>query len=167
MIHHISIPARAPRHVAEVLAELMHGYAGPFIGPLAGAYAAYAEDAHGSGIEVYPEDTLVVPSDGGGSLGTRAPGQAVPQSAFHALVSVPASRGEIERVGAREGWLTRHCWRGPTAAPLFELYEFWVENRVLLELVTEDMLAPYVAIAQGAAQRALLARRAAQARAAG
>jgi hypothetical protein len=42
---------------------------------------------------------------------------------------------------------------------LFELYEFWVENRIMLELATEDMLARYVAIANGAAQRAMLAKR--------
>ncbi|MEZ5643451.1 MAG: hypothetical protein R3E70_15755 [Burkholderiaceae bacterium] len=47
---------------------------------------------------------------------------------------------------------------------MFELYEFWVENRVLLELVTEDMLAPYVAIA-GLRAAYLLARRARKARA--
>jgi len=28
MIHHVSIPAREPRHVAEVLAELMGGSSG-------------------------------------------------------------------------------------------------------------------------------------------
>ena len=33
MIHHVSIPARDPRHVAEVLAELMAGQCHPF-GPL-------------------------------------------------------------------------------------------------------------------------------------
>jgi hypothetical protein len=42
---------------------------------------------------------------------------------------------------------------------LFELYEFWVENRVLLELVTEDMLASYVKVANARAQRELLAAR--------
>ena len=42
---------------------------------------------------------------------------------------------------------------------LFELYEFWVENRVMLEIVTEDMLPPYLRIANGAAQSALLATR--------
>jgi hypothetical protein len=30
MIHHVSIPAREPRHVAEVLAELMGGKCHPF-----------------------------------------------------------------------------------------------------------------------------------------
>jgi hypothetical protein len=161
MIHHISIPAADPKHVAEVLAELMHGYAGPFIGPVPGAYVAYAQDAHGSGIEVYPERTIVVPDEGRGPIGLRQPGEALPEHAFHALVSVPAERTDNERIGKREGWITRHYWRGPPGIKLFELYEFWVENRVMLELVTLDMLPPYVAIAHGAAQRTLLARRAA------
>jgi hypothetical protein len=39
MIHHVSIPAREPRHVAEVLAELMGGKCHPF-GPLEGAFMA-------------------------------------------------------------------------------------------------------------------------------
>ena len=33
MIRHVSIPARDPRHVAAVLAELMQGRAYPFPGP--------------------------------------------------------------------------------------------------------------------------------------
>ena len=39
MIHHVSIPAREPQHVAEVLAELMGGKCYPF-GPLEGAFSA-------------------------------------------------------------------------------------------------------------------------------
>lgn len=76
--------------------------------------------------------------------------------AVHALVSVPCDRATIERIGAREGWRTRHFWRGPGDVRLFELYEFWVENRVMLELVTPEMAKPYIAIANGAAQRRLL-----------
>ena len=159
MIHHISIPARDPGHVAKVLAELMQGYAGPFVGPIPGAYAAYANDAHGSGVEVYPDSTVLLRRDGDGPIGTRKPGEDLPQHAFHALMSVPSQRGDIERIGEREGWHTRHHWRGPPGVRLFELYEFWVENRVMLELVTADMLPPYVAIANGPAQRALLERR--------
>lgn len=79
--------------------------------------------------------------------------------AFHALISVTADRATIERIGAREGWRTRHFWRGPRGMRLFELYEFWVENRVMLEIVTEDMLPPYVRIANGRAQSELLAAR--------
>ncbi|HMA11414.1 MAG TPA: hypothetical protein VKO83_05975, partial [Steroidobacteraceae bacterium] len=86
-------------------------------------------------------------------------GEAPSGVAFHALISVTADRATIERTGQREGWLTRHLWRGPPGVKLFELYEFWVENRILLELVTPDMLPAYVRVANGAAQRELLARR--------
>lgn len=64
MIHHVSIPARDPAHVANVLAELLGGYAGPFIGPIPGASVVYQEDEHGSGIEIYPERTVLVPGAG-------------------------------------------------------------------------------------------------------
>ena len=155
MIHHVSMPARDPQHVAQVLAELFGGYAGPFIGPMPGAWVVYQEDGHGSGIEVYSERTTLVPGDDDAMGGIRM--GDVPQAvAFHALISVKADRSTIERIGAREGWRTRHFWRGPPGTRLFELYEFWVENRIMLELVTEDMLAAYVKVANGAAQRALL-----------
>ena len=61
MIHHVSIPAREPQHVAEVLAELMYGTCVPF-GPLEGAFMARSNDANGTMIEVYPERaTLDIP----------------------------------------------------------------------------------------------------------
>lgn len=162
MIHHISIPARDPERVAKVLAELLGGhtggYAGPFVGPIPGAWAAYAEDAHGTGVEVYPERATLVPGEDAG-MGAVALREAPAAVAFHALISVKAGRADIERVGAREGWRTLHFWRGPNPqVRLFELYEFWVENRVMLELVTEDMVEAYRKIAQGPAQRDLLAR---------
>jgi hypothetical protein len=155
VIHHVSIPARDPQHVARVLAELLGGYAGPFIGPMPGAWVVYQEDGVGTGIEVYTEDTLIVPGENRtlGRVERGAPPQAV---AFHALISVKADRASIERIGAREGWRTLHFWRGPPGLRLFELYEFWVENRVMLEIVTEDMVEAYVRIANGAAQRQLL-----------
>jgi hypothetical protein len=160
MIHHVSIAAREPERVARVLAELTGGYAGPFIGPFPGAFVVYAEDGVGTGIEVYAERTQIVPG-AGEEMGLGVQGEAPAPNAFHALISVKADRATIERVGAREGWRTLHFWRGPGGMRLFELYEFWVENRVMLELVTEDMVPPYVAIANGAAQQKLLAARAA------
>src|SRR4029079_12826167 len=125
MIHHVSIPARDPPHVARVLAELLGGYAGPFIGPMPGAWVVDQEDGVGTGIEVYTEDTQIVPGANGtlGSVQRGTPPQAV---AFHALISVKADRASIERTGAREGWRTLHFWRGPPGLRLFELYEFWV-----------------------------------------
>jgi hypothetical protein len=160
MIHHVSIPARDPQHVATVLAELLGGYAGPFIGPIQGAWVAYQEDAFGSGIEVYPETTTVV--SGIPDNEAQVVHRDAPQSlAFHALMSVKVDRAAIERIGAREGWKTQHFWRGPQGMQLFELYEMWVENRILFELATEDMVAAYAKIANGPAQRQLIAARAA------
>ena len=159
MIHHVSIPARDPEHVARVLAELLGGYAGPFVGPMQGAWVVYQEDGYGTGIEVYDERTTIVPGEGDGMGEARLaePPRAI---AFHALISVKTDRATIERIGAREGWRTKHFWRGPGQVRLFELYELWVENRVMLELATEDMLPAYVRIANAAAQRELLAARA-------
>jgi len=156
MIHHVSIPARDPERVARVLAELLGGYAGPFIGPFPGAYVAYAEDAHGTGIEVYPERMVVVP---GAADAMAEAVQAEPPTAlaFHALLSVKVDRATIEKIGAREGWRTQHFWRGPRGVKLFELYEMWIENRVMFELATEDMITAYARIANGPAQRKLLA----------
>lgn len=157
MIHHVSIPARDPAHVAKVLAELFGGYAGPFIGPIPGAWVVYQEDGHGSGLEIYRDTTQLYP-DADGPHGQVRQGAAPTGVAFHALISVKVDRATIERIGAREGWITRHYWRGPPGVRLFELYEFWVENRILLELATPDMLEGYVRIANGPAQRELLSR---------
>ena len=158
MIHHVSIPARHPERVARVLAEMFGGYAGPFVGSIPGAWVVYQEDGFGTGVEVYDERTMLVPADGD-AMGEVRLGEPPHAVAFHALISVEADRATIERIGAREGWRTRHFWRGPRGMRLFELYEFWVENRVMLEIVTEDMLPPYLRIANGPAQSALLATR--------
>ena len=159
MIHHVSIPARDPEHVAKVLGELLGGYVGPFIGPIAGSWVAYADDAYGTGFEIYPERTTLVPGNSD-EMGEVEMCDVPTAFAFHALVSVKADRATIERIGAREGWRTKHFWRGPTSeVRLFELYEFWVENRILLELATEDMVTDYVKITNGPAQQRLLAYR--------
>jgi hypothetical protein len=162
MIHHVSIPAREPEHVARVLAELLGGYAGPFVGPMPGAWVVYQEDGFGTGIEVYDERTLNVPG-AGDAMGETQLGDAPRAVAFHALISVKTDRATIEAIGAREGWRTKHFWRGPPGIRLFELYEFWVENRVMLEIATEDMLPGYLQIASASAQRTLLAKRGAPA----
>jgi hypothetical protein len=84
---------------------------GPFIGPILGSWVAYADDAHGSGFEVYPERTTLVPGKGDG-MGEVELHDAPASLAFHALVSVKADRATIEQTGAREGWRTKHFWRG-------------------------------------------------------
>jgi len=60
MIHHLSIAARDPQHVAAVLAEIMGGKAVPFP-PNPGSHFALQLDDHGSGVEVYPAGTELRP----------------------------------------------------------------------------------------------------------
>lgn len=54
MIHHLSIPAKNPAHVASVIAELFNtDYCAPFPSH-EGSYVALAGDEYGTVIEVYP-----------------------------------------------------------------------------------------------------------------
>ena len=139
MIHHVSIPARDPRHVAEVLAELMGGVCHPF-GPLEGAFMAMSGDTHGTMIEVYPERaTLDIPAtDEQVVFGQNA---APPQTwPFHVLLSVALEPDQIISIGAREGWRTKTFGRGrPGEKPFFHVVEFWVENRLMIEVVSPAM----------------------------
>lgn len=154
MIHHISIPASEPRHVADVLAELMDGRCYPFPGPVSGAFMAVSGDPRGTMIEVYPRAMVLRPGKGGDGpafVDTVESGIGSPPdlTAFHALLSVPREREEIERIGAREGWLTKYIGRGaPGRAPVFHVIELWIENWFMLEVVTEQMAAGYADVIQ-------------------
>ena len=143
MIHHVSIPARDPQHVAEVLAELMNGRCHPF-GPLEGAYMAASGDEQGTMIEVYPDRaTLDIPAnDDQVVFGDNAtPPKTWP---FHVLLSVPREREEIERIGAREGWRAKTFGRGMQGEkPFFHVIEFWLENRLMIEVVSPPMAQEY------------------------
>src|SRR5580704_18734588 len=89
MIHHVSIPAREPEHVAEVLAEP----------------------------QTWP---------------------------FHVLLSVPHEAEEVERIGAREGWCAKTFGRGMQGhKPFFHVIEFWLENRLLIEVAPPAMVQEY------------------------
>src|SRR5579883_2042401 len=108
MIHHVSISAREPKHVAEVLAELMEGRCYPFPGGVADSFMAVSGDEHGSMIEVYPENVALVPGKADEQQ-ARAKYDVKPDYVpFHLLLSVPVDRATVERIGEREGWRTRY-----------------------------------------------------------
>ena len=144
MIHHISISAHEPQHVAEVLAELMGGRCYPFPGGVARSFMAVSGDEHGSMIEVYPENVALLPGKDDQQQ-ARASYDATPGYVpFHLLLSVPVDRATVERIGEREGWRTRYFGRGaPGQSPVFHVIEFWIENRIMVEVATPDMLAEY------------------------
>ena len=112
MIHHLSLPARDPRHVAEVLVELFDGTLTGF-GPWGDSWIAWAGDEHGTAIEVYPLGTEMLPDSGPGQARFRQTSPASPFVATHAAVSLSRSAQEIEAIGRREGWRTIELSRGP------------------------------------------------------
>jgi hypothetical protein len=138
MIHHLSIPASDPRHVAEVFVELFGGTLTRF-GPYRDSYIAWSRDAHGTAIEVYPVGTELFPDTGGGQANFRHEPRATGFVATHAAVSVDRSEAEILAVARREGWRALRLPRGG-----FDVVEFWVENRVMLELLTPEMARDYL-----------------------
>ena len=122
MIHHISIPAKEPLHVANVLAELFQGSVMPFP-PLEGAYVVVAKDEYGTLIEVYPISSEIMPGQGNDEASFCHNARPYHFTAVHAAISVPMSQAEIEAIADREGWRVLPCDRDG----LFNLVEFWVE----------------------------------------
>ena len=148
MIHHVSISARNPKHVADVLAELMNGRAYPFPGGIADSFMAVTGDEHGTMIEVYPETVTLEPGTGDMQVvcGSVPKAEYAP---FHVLLSVPLDRDAVQKIGDREGWRTRLFGRGaPGQKPFFHVIEVWVENRLMIEVATPDMVADYTKLIQ-------------------
>jgi hypothetical protein len=137
VIHHLSIPARDTRHVADVLAELLGGVVTGF-GPYPDSWIAWAGDEHGTAIEVYPVGTEMYPPDGPGQAAFRHEPTANGSTATHATVSLHRTESDILDLAGREGWRALRLSRGP-----FDVIELWIENTVMLELMTSDMAAAY------------------------
>ncbi|TVQ07283.1 MAG: hypothetical protein EA368_14695 [Leptolyngbya sp. DLM2.Bin27] len=151
MIHHISISAQNPRHVATVLAELFRGSVMPFP-PLEGAYVVVAKDQVGTLIEVYPVGSEIMPGHGQDEASFCQNAHPYNFTAFHAAISVPVSQAEIEAIAQREGWRVLACDRDG----LFNLVEFWVENRLMVELLPPVMAEGYLQAMSPANLTALL-----------
>jgi hypothetical protein len=154
MLFHASIDAQDPQHVASVLAEIWRGTVLPFP-PVPGGFIALAGDERGSAIEVLPAGHVLIPGDA--EAESIEAFEAPRATATHLAVGIPCSVAEIERIAACEGWLCRVCSRGG----LFRVVEFWIENRVELELLTPEMQAEYRAAANPARLRETFATMAA------
>ncbi len=142
MIRHISIPATNPRHVASVLAELLNGRTIPFPGH-AGSYLALACDEGGTMIEVYPIGTELTPGDGDAQVEFQENRIYTQFHATHAALDISTSEEKIKEVANREGWRVLRCNRGP-----FEVIELWLENHLLLELLTPEIAPGYIQFMQ-------------------
>uniref|UniRef100_B8HT30 VOC domain-containing protein n=1 Tax=Cyanothece sp. (strain PCC 7425 / ATCC 29141) TaxID=395961 RepID=B8HT30_CYAP4 len=139
MLHHISVAVNNPLHVAKVLAEILQGSVAPFpFNP--GSYVTLAGDEFGTLFEFYPLGSELIPDAHEGQAGFRINPQPTQYSSFHAAISVPISLEEIQQIGDREGWRVLLASRDG----LFDVVEFWLENRLMLEFLTPEIAPKYL-----------------------
>ena len=140
MIHHISIPAKNPLKVAQVLTELFDSnYCAPFPSH-PGSYVAFAADEYGTLIEVYPLGTEMIPGKEDKPIQYQQ-NNYNQYIATHIALSIPLNQSQIESIAEREQWRCVRCSRG-----YFEVIEFWLENTVLLELATPELTQQYTGV---------------------
>lgn len=139
MMFHASIAAKDPEHVAKVVAELWGGEAIPFLPTRNGSWMAIASDDRNTALEVYPHKMV---------LNYEEPQVVVPDPdpsktdfvATHVAIGTKLTADEVFAIGAREGWFTQRLRR----AMGFDVVELWVENSVMLEVLTDEMQAEYL-----------------------
>jgi hypothetical protein len=154
MINHISIAVQEPKKVADVLAEIWDGAVYPFP-PAPGSFLVVANDGKGTGVEITPAGTVIVPGEGlpdESDLESRTEefearfvkSDLVPRYvATHLNINTRKSIDQIRAVGIREGWRVMVANRGEG---LFQLIELWVENTFMLEVMTPEQTGRYVEI---------------------
>lgn len=153
MIFHFSIDADDPQRVGAAIARLWRGEALPFPPVAAGSVIVMAGDHRNSAIEIYPRGVELEPADGdadavGPVIATPARG-----SATHAAISTPLTPDEVMAIAAEEGWPAKYRKRGG----LFGVIEMWIEGRLMLEVLTPQMQAEYLAAMTPDGWRAALA----------
>lgn len=140
MIFHVSISAADPSRVAGVLAELWRGKVYPFRPVAQGSLFVHAGDDRNSAIEVYPRGTELIPADGDADASSRHNPADDGHSPTHIAIATPLSQQEVMAVAAREGWLAKYRKRGGR----FGVIELWLENALMIEVLTQDMANEYL-----------------------
>jgi hypothetical protein len=158
MLFHVSIAAHEPQHVAAVIAELWGGEAF-FFPPVAdNSWIVLAGDERRTALEVYPIDTVLREADGDADAYGDATG-TVAYTATHAAIGTALSREQVLAIAEREGWPAKYRKRGG----MFGVIELWIEGRQMMEVLTADMQAEYVASMSADNWRAMLTAAAASA----
>ena len=139
MIHHVSIPVAEPLRAAQVFAELVGGRVTPFKA-YDGGWIAWTDDEVGTSIEFFPIGTEMFPPAGDGMVEFRHVGGASPYIATHLTLSVDRSVEDVVALADRAGWRTVVVSRGPN-----DVVELWVENSVMVEVMTPEMTADFLA----------------------
>ena len=136
MLFHASISARGPARVARFIANLWDGKSFP-VPPCDGGHVAFSDDDRGTIVEVYPFGTEMVPGET--EVGFTRNAGTPEHSPSHLALASSKSVAEILALAKAEGWRALHCDRGP-----FEVVEVWLENRILIEVLTPEMQKQYL-----------------------
>ncbi len=148
MIFHVSIPADDPERVARVIAEIWRTEYFAFVFP--GSFIVIPDDERGTEIEVLRRGDEQVPAQM--EVGLRRNGAPSPYSEIHVNMATRLGEQELLALANREGWIARVCDR-----KFFRLIELWIENRFLIELMTEAEVLRYRTFMSTANWRAAIA----------
>lgn len=139
MIHHISIEADDPMKVATVLAKLMGGRARKDF-PFKNSCGAFSGDEYGTMIECWQRGEVVsIPKSGPGKFEVKDSEVLQEYQSFHTALSVKLEDDEIMAIAKEAGWET-----GIRANRVFSLVEVWIENRLLLEVLSPTQADNYM-----------------------
>ena len=137
MLHHVSFNARDPQRAARILASLLDATAVRLPAPPfpTGAWSVACGDAQGSMLELIPWGNVLDADAHGGMLQDR---EMRPRTGSHVLASTPLSTDTVMALAAREGLRA-----APTDTGLFQFIKVWVEDALLVELLTPQQIAAY------------------------
>jgi hypothetical protein len=145
MIAHVSVPAGNPQQTALFFAALFGGMAFPF--PVVpGGWIAVSEDRSGLAVEVYPATMAHHPGTGAVDPSVKPDGpqtmpwedqifpdgQQVRPTAFHLAVTSKLAPPAVLALAKARGWRALECER----AGVFGVIEVWIDNTVLVEVLT-------------------------------
>jgi hypothetical protein len=136
-LFHVSIPADEPERVARSIGEICAGTVLAFA-PVQGAYMVWLGDERRTVIEVNPRGHEHVPHPGQFDIRPNPAPSAHSES--HVAIGTSLAVDDVLAIGRREGWLVQRSDRGG----VFEVVEVWLENKFLLEVLTEAEQCRYM-----------------------
>jgi hypothetical protein len=148
MLFHMSIAAKNPERVATVIAELWRGEVRRFPPISDNGWIALARDDRGTCLEVYPQGTVLRETAGDADAHGELSGTDS-LSPTHGAIATRLDRDQVLAIARREGWPAKYRKRGG----MFGVIELWIEGRQMMEVLTPEMQAEYLA-AMGGYQKA-------------
>lgn len=138
MLHHISMNARDPRHVAEQLgymlaAKVVRAPRPPF--PI-NTWFVCLGDENGTLLEILPWGEVRDPNGRGGIAHDD---NMRPHSGWHVLISTHTPLEHVVAVASQEGWHYEQADAG-----IFQFVKVWIENGVLIEVMSAPQSAAYM-----------------------